>query len=326
MSDQPPPTPLPPPPVTGLPPVRQPLDDPNRLIDASRAQPGPRFLRPKLALYLMIAGVVLLLLPIQLPTLIIAEVVLWGAFIGVVIYFWTLVRTLKREAAVLDQVEDALALKRYPEVAYHLEWLMSQPMRSDQHRLRGLVLLATTLARLGRYDEALNVYNELVEAERVAGPSGAMVKLGRAMVMLQSDHLYDADRAIIDLRRLIDRGGAEDELQRIDASIPTQPADALSIGALRLIELYRDVKTGHAEEAIQLFEQNLPLMTAGLGHRVGEAHALAAVAYDRLGQTDTARSRFLDGTALQGVGDMLNRYPELRPLIAKYHPTPAPTF
>jgi hypothetical protein len=50
------------------------------------------------------------------------------------------------------------------------------------------------------------------------------------------------------------------------------------------------------------------------------------VAYDRLGQTETARARFLDGTALQGVGDMLNRYPELRPLIGKYQPSPVPNL
>ncbi len=302
-----------------------PLSEPQRLIDASRIRGEVRFLRPGMAIWIAMAALVSVFLPMEAAAKLLLQMILWGAFFGVIVFFWLLVGNLRRESATLDQMEDALAMKRHGECAFLLQQLMSKPMRVDQHRLRAMVLLATTLARTQRHDDALLVYNELIVAERVAGPSGAMVKLGRAMAMLQSDHLYDADRALIDLRRLIDRGGAVDELQQIDSRAPTIPADALAISALRLIELYRDVKTGHAEEAVSLFESNLPLMTAGLGHRVAEAYALAAVAYDRLGNTDAARQRFLDATVLQGVGDMLNRYPELRPLLARYSPTPVPT-
>ncbi len=277
-----------------------------------------------MAMWLLAAGALVAVLPLEPGTRVAMGLALCGAFFGLLAYFWSLVRSLRAEEAQLEWIEDALALKRYPDAAGRLQWLMSSAMCSDQHRLRAMVLLATYLARSGRYDDALIVYNELTGTERVAGPSGAMVKLGRAMAMLQSDHLYDADRAITDLRRLIDRGGAENELQQIDADAPTPGVDVLSVSALRLVELYRDVKTGHAQEAIELFEKNLPLLTAGLGHRVGEAHALVAVAYDRLDRPDDARQRFLDGTALQGIADLLNRYPEVRPLITKYAPTPAP--
>jgi tetratricopeptide (TPR) repeat protein len=289
--------------------------------------PGPlRFVRPGTAMWLVLAALVVMVLPIEPGVRVGLEMVLWSAFIAVIVYLWSFVRSLRTESNRLDQVEDLLAMKRYMEVGIELEQIMSGPMRIDQHRLRAMVLLATTLARCGRFEDALAIYNQLVEVERVAGPSGAMVKMGRAMAMLQTDHLYDADRAINDLRRLIDRGGAGEELQQLEPDAPVIPPDALSISALRLVELYRDVKTGHADEAIKLFESNLPLMTTGLGHRVGEAYALVAVAYDRLGNTDAARARFLDGTALQGVGDILNRYPEVRPLITKYAPTPVPAL
>lgn len=277
-------------------------------------------------MWLVLGALLVMVLPLEPGVRVGLEMVLWTSFIAVIVYLWTFVRALRAESQRLDQIEDWLAMKRYMEVGIELEQLMSKPMRFDQHRLRAMVLLATTLARCGRFDDALKVYNQLVEVERVAGPSGAMVKLGRAMAMLQTDHLYDADRAINDLRRLIDRGGAGEELQQFEPDAPVIAADPLSISALRLVELYRDIKTGHADEAIALFESNLPLMTSGLGHRVGEAYALVAVAYDRVGNTDTARARFLDGTALQGVGDLLNRYPEVRPLIAKYAPTPVPVL
>lgn len=301
------------------------LNDPERWIDSSRVRPLPRLLRPQTAFYLMLAGGVTFFLPLQLSTLFLLQTLLWGGFIGVVLYFWFLVRNLKQEAERIDRIEDAFALKSYVFVAGHLQQVMSKPMRSDQYRLRAMILLASLLARLGRYEESLNIYNELIESERVAGPSGTMVKLSRTMVMLQSDHLYDADRAINELRRLIDRGGAEQELQQIDPSLPPTPPDETIVGALRLIELYRDVKTGHAQEAIDLFEKHLPVMTRGLGHRVADAYALVAVAHDQLGQTDRAAQRFRDGTTLQGVCDLLNRYAELRPLISRYAPMPVPT-
>jgi tetratricopeptide (TPR) repeat protein len=302
-----------------------PLQDVAGLIDASRPRGEVRLLRPGIIIWLLLAAMLVVVLPIAPATLVALELVIWGALIGLVLYFWSIVKALRAEAQLIDGVEDALALKRYADVSAQLGWAMSRPMRHDQHRLRAMVLLATLLSRLGRHEDALVVYDALTQDERVAGPSGALVKLGRAMSLLQSDHLYDADRAIVDLRRLIDRGGAEDELQQFDASAPPSPADAMSIGGLRLIELYRDVKTGHAEEAVHLFEQSLPTLTAGLGHRAGEAHALAAVAYDQLARPDDAQRCFANATALQGVADLLNRYPECRTLLTKYAPTPAPT-
>lgn len=309
-------------------PISPPIPFPNvsDLIEISRPRGTLRVLRPGYVLIFLAATIVIALLPLEPPTRVALELGLWGVFIGTAVFFWSVIRGYRIELAELEQIEDMLALKRHFELAPRLQGLMSQPMRTDQNRLRAMVLLASTLGRLTRYDDALLVYKELVETERLAGPSGAMVKLGRAMAMLHSEHLYDADRAINDLRRLIDRGGAEDELHQFDASVPTGGPDVSAIGALRIIELYRDIKTGHAEEAITLFEQNLDALRRGLGHRLGEAYAMAAVAYDRVGREDEARQAFANATVLQGVADLLNRYAELRPLLAKYTPTRAPAL
>ena len=99
------------------------------------------------------------------------------------------------------------------------------------------------------------------------------------------------------------------EMMAIDDSLPAQPANPAAIASLRLVELYRYLKTGHTAEAIELFGQHLPQMRSGLGHRVAEAHALAALAYDRASRPLEAQQHFADAmkTRLQTTLDDLQR-------------------
>ena len=70
------------------------------------------------------------------------------------------------------------------------------------------------------------------------------LRLGRAMATVREEHLFDADRAISELRREVgDRDSA----------------------GLALIEIYRDVKTGHPAEAIDVFNSRLPALREQLG-------------------------------------------------------------
>ena len=240
------------------------------------------------------------------------------------VLLWTMARAHQAEKSELDRLEDAVALKHLATAGPRVESIMSHPMRSLDHRLRAMLLLASVLGRQGRFEDALAVYDELVDREGIAGPGGAMVKIGRAMAMLHTDHLYDADRAINELRRLIDRGGIGMEMLAIDDSLPAPPADATAIASLRLVELYRDLKTGHLSEAVELFNTHLPQFRQGLGHRVAETHALVAIAFDQLHHPDEARQHFADATALQPMIELVGRYPELRPLVEKYPVTQAP--
>jgi hypothetical protein len=113
----------------------------------------------------------------------------------------------------------------------------------------------------------------------------------------------DADRAISDLRR---RGPAE------------------GTAGLALVEIFRDVKTGHPDEAIEIFNKHLPQLQQQLGHRVADAHGLVARAYDLLGNESEARAAYQRATLLAPAVELQRRYPELVKLAEKYPAAPAP--
>lgn len=221
---------------------------------------------------------------------------------GMSAYSIYIVRRLRAEQQQVQQVGELVQLRRWPEAAMALEVYLSQPARSPQLRIQGLAFLAPVLARLERYEDAISVQTHLIDDGRV-DPSGvAALRLGRAMSMLHEDHLFDADRAMSELRR----------------------SPAAGSGALALLEIYRDVKTGHPAEAIELFEQKLPVLRDQLGHRAADAYALAARAYDLLGREAEARTLFRNATLLAPVVELFRRYHEVQKLADRYQPAPAP--
>ena len=245
------------------------------------------------------------------------------ATLGGSIYLSVLGAGVRTENATLDRLEGWLAMRRTAETVAPLHRLMSRPMRGPENRLRAMLLLGGVLSRLDRHDDALSVYDELIDTEGLAGPGGAVVKLARASEMLRADHLYDADRAINDLRRLLDRGGVAAEMARFDTGLVARP-DPAALAGLRLLELHRDVKTGHNAEAVDHFTAELPDLRRGLGHRVADAHALIAIAAHRLNRPADAQARFADATALAPLSELVKRYPDLWPLCAVYSPTSPP--
>jgi len=253
-----------------------------------------------------------------------------------------------RERETLSQFEDNLALKQIAAAMGGLVGLLSRPMRTPEGRLRALILLATALARSDRQDEALQLYDELLERERLGGPGADVVRVARAMAMLRNDRLFDADRAITDLRQRLKRPAElpppqplaelinddeEAEVQPEPAIVPVEdlePAAGLTehgvrlYAGVRLVELYRDVKTGHLDDALALFDTEREALRRGLGHRYAEALALVAAAHDRLNHADEAARAFADATALAPVVDLIRKYPELAQLPTKYAITPPP--
>jgi hypothetical protein len=138
------------------------------------------------------------------------------------------------------------------------------------------------------------------------------------MAMLRDDHLFDADRAISDLRRSTRR--AEESDTNGNAGPGFESA------GLALIEIYRDVKTGHPAEAIELFNAKLPILRQQLGHRVGDSYALAARAYDLLDRQSDAQDAYEKATLLSPVEELNRRYPEVQNLAGKYRPATAPAI
>lgn len=228
---------------------------------------------------------------------------MFGVMAAMALIFSLTARKHRDEQRQLEAAEELVQLRRWPEAAMVLRGLLSRPTRSPASRVQALIYLSSVLARYHRFDDAVQVQDHLLENVLLDPGTTHALKLGRAMAMLRQDHLVDADRAIGDLRRSV----GENE----------------SAG-LALIEMYRDVKTGHAAEAVEIFDRSLPALRQQLGHRAGDAYALLARAYDMLLRHDEARIAFEKATLLEPLVELERRYPEVVGLKERYRPTQAP--
>jgi len=212
-------------------------------------------------------------------------------------------RAMRAEMGRLEAAEELVQLRRWPQAAMLLQSLLSRPARSPLARLQGLVCFCGVAARFHRFDDVLAITDNLLEELPLDAMGSHMVKLTRAMALLREDRLFDADRAISDLRRF---------------------PQAAESGGLALVELYRDVKTGHPAEALGIFDKRREVIRRQLGHRVADAFVLAAKAYDLLGQTEQAKTAYESATLLSPVVELHRRYPETGELTAKYAAAPPP--
>jgi tetratricopeptide (TPR) repeat protein len=231
-----------------------------------------------------------------------ATLLAMGIFFALPILFRFTLRKIRAEQQIVLGVAELVHLRRWPEAAVALQQLLSRPARTTQIRSEALIYLASILSRYHRFNDAISVHNYLLENELVGGAAAYGLKMGRAMAMLREDHLFDADRAINDLRRQ----GPEDS------------------AGFALIDMYRDVKTGHPEDALKVFEASLPIMRDQLGHRLGDAYALAARAYDLLDRKVEAADAFRRATLLTPLIELCRRYPEIQKLLGRYEPATAP--
>lgn len=232
-----------------------------------------------------------------------STLVMVGLMVGLAMVTSATVRRQRDEIKRVEALEEMIQLRRWPEAAGMARAILSQPTRTPQARVQALLLLSSVLARYHRFEDAITVHNHLLETVMFDDATSHGIRLGRAMAMLREDHLLDADRAISELRRT---------------------AQGRESGGLALVELYRDVKTGHPTEAIERFEKSLPIIQQQLGHRTGDAYALLAKAYDLLGRYDEAKIAYEKGTLLTAVTELNRRYPEVATLASKLSPTPVP--
>jgi tetratricopeptide (TPR) repeat protein len=215
---------------------------------------------------------------------------------------WT-VRRQRAELRRVEALEELVQLRRWAEAAGLAQDMLSQPTRSPQIRAQVLLLFSSILARYGKFEDAIAVHNHLLETIHHDDMTAHGNRLGRAMAMLREDHMVDADGAISELRR----------------STPSKQSAGLA-----LVELYRDVKTGHPNEAVENFDRALPLFREQLGHRTGDAYGLLAKAYDLLNRPADAQIAYEKSTLLTTPMELHRRYPELATLSQKYKIAPAP--
>jgi hypothetical protein len=226
-----------------------------------------------------------------------------GIMAGMALMTHHTVRRQREEMKQVEALEELVQLRRWPEAAALSRGLLSGPTRTPQARAQALIFLASIMARYHRFEDAIAVHNHLLDSINFDDQTAHGIRLGRAMAMLREDHLVDADRAISELRRT---------------------SQGQESAGLALVELYRDVKTGHPTEAIERFHAALPLFQQQLGHRTGDAYALLAKAYDLRGKETHARAAYEKATHLTAVTEMNRRFPEVASLSSKYPPAPVP--
>jgi len=212
------------------------------------------------------------------------------------------VKRYRADQRRVEQVGELVQLRRWADAALAVNQYLSRPARNHAFRVQALVYLSYVLARLHRFEESIKVQNQLIDEGILDEPSTATLKISRAMSMLREDHLFDADRAISELRRSVASGSA----------------------GVALVEIYRDVKTGHPQEAIELFEQKRDVLRDQLGHRMADAYALVARAYDLQNREAEARAMFRSATLLAPAAELFRRYPEVDKLRGKLEPAAAP--
>jgi tetratricopeptide (TPR) repeat protein len=216
-------------------------------------------------------------------------------------------REFRTQQRQIDAIQELIQLHRWPEAAIQVQDFLSRPARTAGARGQAMLFLAMVLARYHRFEEAITVYDHILDELEMDDAADHTVKLGRAMAMLRADNLLDADRAIAELRRDMRTGAGGGEL-----------------AALALVEIYRDVKTGHPVEALEMFDLRLADLRRYLGHRLGDVWALAARAYDLLQRKPEAQAAFENATVLLPLPELIRRYPEIAALKDKLSPAPAP--
>jgi tetratricopeptide (TPR) repeat protein len=233
----------------------------------------------------------------------VSTVTLFGIMVGMGALTWSAAKAANQEVGRLEAAEELVRLRRWDEAGAMLEALLSRPTRNPHARTQALVYLAAVLARFHRFGDAVMVYEHLLEHRLVEAEGAYGLKLGRAMALLREDRLFDADRAINELRRGEPAGGS---------------------AGLAMVEIYRDVKTGHPREALEIFSEKLTALRSQLGHRVADAWALAARAHDLVGEEEAARKAYENATLLSSEAELHRRYPEVARLQGKYPPALRP--
>ena len=218
-----------------------------------------------------------------------------GVIVAMGLFTSHTVKEQRKEQQRVEAIEELVQLRRWDQAAAMLDALLSQPTRMAGARLQALIYLAAVLARYHRFADAIAVQNYLLESAEFDPATAHGIKLMRTMAMLHEDQLVDADRALGDLRH-----------------------DAPDSAGLALIEIYRDVKTGHPDEAIEIFNARAPALRSQLGHRIADAHALVARAHDLLGQDAQAAAAFEKATLLAPAEELYRRYPEVAAIRDKY--------
>lgn len=283
------------------------LPTPQEAVDQSR--PRPRF---PLMPVMLVGGVAIMVgllmgdapsdagklaqrgLAYLIPLVLLGLAVAWGGYMS---------RQLRDEEEAVCQIEDAVRLRTYEPMIWTLAGLLSRPMLSPLARARALFAYVGAMVKFGRFEEAALAVDLMLDEGVPVGMVGSL-RGARAYAMLREDRLFDADRALTDIKKM-GRDG---------------PMGAL----LALSEQYRDVRTGHADDVLEKHSARRTLVAGHISTRVADLDALAAWAALRLGQRELASALWRRATTVGQASELTERYPELSSVAGELSPTPLP--
>ncbi len=238
----------------------------------------------------------------------------WLALLGIIGWTrWRVVQVQSLERELTDLQEQAM-LRRHPE-ALAGAWSLLPRLDSDAvMRARAVALIGHMLDLMRADDAALVAYNDLLERTPPDHPAGPPLRIQRAIAMLRSDRLSDADEDLRRLRPLIDR----------------HPSSTLAAAYVHA-QLVQDVITGHHDDAVKLARENQGLIDQlrPLGTAAGYGHALIAWCYHHAAPDDPAGpAAWQHAILLLPPSAIVYRFPELSPLTdaapAKRQPVAPP--
>lgn len=269
----------------------------DRLLEASKPQRQQSLVMPVFLLGVLVASLLSLrggnpLLEAVVP------LVFAGSIVVAVVHASGLARRQQREKDLLRQADEAIRLGNWDQAAAVVQQLLSRPVMVPQARVQGLIYLGAVLVRQGQFLETLRLYDQLLQTVAFPPQIAVSLRCARVYAMLREEHLSDAYQAIAHLKR-------------------EAPAES---AMLSLLEIYRLVKTGHHEDALQLFGQKQVQMAAQLGHRSCDGWALAAAAAQAIGREQEADGHARNAGLLGNVREITHRFPECTAIMGRIWP------
>jgi hypothetical protein len=268
-----------------------------QLLESSKAQGRQSLLMPMFLLGVLVASLYSLrggnpLLEAAIP------VVFAGSIVVAVLHAARIARRQQKEKDALRQIDESIRLGNWAQAASAVEQFLGKPVMLPQVRVQGLIYLGAVLVRQGQYQQVLDLYSYLLETVAFPPQIAISLRCVRVYAMLREEHLSDAYQAISQLKRDTPGGSA----------------------MLSLLELYRLVKMGHPDDALQLFGQKWAQLAEQLGHRSCDGWALAAAAALAMGREQEADGYARNAGLLGDVREIGQRFPECRGIMDRIWP------
>lgn len=269
----------------------------DHLLESSKPQRQQSLLMPIFLLGVVVASLYSLggsspLLGALVP------VVFAGSIVVAVLHGARISRRQQKEKGALRQIDESIRLGNWQQAAVVVDQFLSKPVMLPQVRVQGLIYLGAVLVRQGQYQQVLDLYKHLLETVAFPPQIAVSLRCTRVYAMLREEHLSDAYQAIAQLKRETPAGSA----------------------AVSLLELYRLVKMGHPDDALELFGQKQAQLAAQLGHRSCDGWALAAVAAWALGRQQDADGYARNAGLLGDVREIAQRFPECKGIMDRIWP------